>query len=154
MLTKHGTLKKLTKTDQYNEGCKRYVGMTGNSRCAVLAFREWRSMQPEHFKSAESGDSPMFTMPNGHVLGRVEVQSDYREAAAALGLPTERIGTHSCRVACATWLYQAGYSIDFTKRHARWLGNSVHVYLWEGSGLHDMVKKMSEVKFKLHLHVS
>ena len=93
-------------------------------------------------------------MPNGHVLGRVEVQSDYREAAAALGLPTEKIGTHSCRVACATWLYQAGYAIDFIKRHARWVGDSVHVYLWEGSGFHDMVKTMSAVKFKLHLHVS
>ena len=30
-----------SKTDQYNEGCKRYVGITGNPRCAVLAFREW-----------------------------------------------------------------------------------------------------------------
>ena len=86
-------------------------------------------------------------------LGRNEVQGDYREAASALGLPTEQTGTHSCRVACATWLYQAGYSIDFIKRHARWVGDSVHVYLWEGSGLHGMVKKMSAVEFTLHTHI-
>ena len=77
-----------SKTDQYNGGCKRYVGMTGNFRCAVLAFREWRSMQLEHFDAAGSCGSPMFTIPNGHVLGRVEVHTYYRrEAAAALGLP-------------------------------------------------------------------
>ena len=29
----------------------------------------------------------------------------------------------------------------------------MHVYLWEGSGLHGMVKKMSEVKFTLHTHI-
>ena len=95
----------------------------------------------------------MFTLPPGHVLGRNEMQNDFRLAAKALDLPTEKIGTHSCRVSCATWLYQAGYGIEFIKRHARWLGNSVHVYLWEGSGLHGMIKDMSEVKFKLHLHI-
>ena len=142
-----------SKTDQYNEGCKRYIGIADNPRCAVLAFREWRTLQPEHFDHASSRDQPMFTLPDGHVLGRNEVQGDYREAASALGLPTEQIGTHSCRVACATWLYQAGYSIDFIKRHARWVGDSVHVYLWEGSGLHGMVKKMSSVEFTLHTHI-
>ena len=29
-----------SKTDQYNEGYKRYVGTTGYPRCAVVAFRE------------------------------------------------------------------------------------------------------------------
>ena len=92
-----------SKTDQYNEGCKRYIGIADNPRCAVLTFREWRTLQPEHFEHASSRDQPMFTLPNGHVLGRNEVQGDFREAASALGLPTEQIGTHSCRVACATW---------------------------------------------------
>ena len=95
----------------------------------------------------------MFTLPSGHVLGRNEMQNDFRLAAQALDLPTEKIGAHSNRVSCATWLYQAGYGIEFIKRHARWLGNSVHVYLCEGSGLHDMIKDISEVKFKLHLHI-
>ena len=142
-----------SKTDQYNEGCKRYVGRTGNSRCAVEGFREWVRLQPGHFADWETSERPMFTMPNGKVLGRVEFQNDFRAAAQALDLPVDRIGTHSCRVACATWLYQAGYSIDYIKRHARWLMNAAHVYLWEGSGLHDMVKAMSEVKFQLHVHM-
>ena len=81
--------------------------MTGSSRCAVLAFRDWVELQPSHFDE-RSGDQPMFTLPNGHVLGRNEMQSDFRLAAKALDLPDDRIGTHSCRVSCATWLYQAG----------------------------------------------
>ena len=146
-----------SKTDQFNLGCTCYVGRTGNSRCAIAAFHEWEEeLQPGHFRP-ENGDSPMFTLPSGHVLGRSEMQNDFRLATQALDLPTEHISsTHSCRVSCGTWLYQAGYYyvIEYIKRHARWRGNSVHVYLWEGSGLHSMVKDMSEVKFKLHLHIA
>jgi hypothetical protein len=67
----------------------------------------------------------MFTLPPGHVLGRNEMQNDFRLATKAPDLPTEQIGTHSCRVRVplGTWLCQAGYGIEFTKRHARWLGN-------------------------------
>ena len=142
-----------SKTDQFDLGCKRYVGKTGNSRCAILAFREWEELQPGHFRP-ENDDTPMLTLPSGHVLGRNATQNDFRLAAKALDLPTEKIGTHSCRVSCATWLYRAGYVIEYIKRHARWPGNSVHVYLWGGSGLQSMVKDMSEVKLKLHLHIA
>ena len=139
-----------SKTDQYNEGCKRYVGITGNSRCAVLAFREWYALQPSHFERSDV--VPMFTMPDGRVLGRLEMQADLRLAAIVLKLPSENIGTHSLRVSCATWLYQAGYDLEYIKRHGRWASNVVHVYLWEGSGFHTMCKKMSECKFVLHTH--
>ena len=131
-----------SKTDQYNEGFKRYVGMTGNSRCAVLAFREWYTLQPSHFERSDI--VPMFTMPDGRVLGRVVMQNDLRRSALLAGLSDENIGTHSLRVSCATWLYQAGYDIENIKRHGRWASNVVHVYLWEGSGFHTMCKKMGE----------
>jgi len=140
-----------SKTDQYNEGCKRFIGRTGNRRCAVAAFHEWYDLSPGHFE--DLSERPMFVLPNGKVLSRAEVQSDFRLAARAFGLPDERIGTHSCRVACATWLYQADYSIEYIKRHGRWNTNVAHVYLWEGTGHHDLVKRMSEVKFKLHAHM-
>ena len=140
-----------SKTDQYNEGCKRYVGITGNSRCAVRAFREWYTLQPSHFERSDV--VPMFTMPDGRVLGRTEMQNDLRRAALLAGLSDENIGTHSLRVSCATWLYQAGYDLEYIKRHGRWASNVVHVYLWEGSGFHTMCKKMSECKFVLHTNV-
>jgi site-specific DNA-cytosine methylase/integrase len=140
-----------SKTDQYNEGCKRYVGVTGNSRCAVRAFREWYTLQPSHFERSDV--VPMFTMPDGRVLGRTEMQNDLRHAALLAGLSDENIGTHSLRVSCATWLYQAGYDLEYIKRHGRWASNVVHVYLWEGSGFHAMCKKMSECKFVLHTNV-
>ena len=139
-----------SKTDQYNEGCKRYVGITGNPRCAVLAFREWYRLQPAHFERSDV--VPMFTMPDSRVFGRVEMQNDLRLAAIALKLPSENIGTHSLRVSCATWLYQAGYDLEYIKRHGRWASNVVHVYLWEGSGFHSMCKRMSECNFVLHTH--
>ena len=96
----------------------------------------------------------MFVMPNGKVLGRIEVQADFRLAARAFDLPEDRIGTHSCRVSCATWLYQAEFSLGYIKRHGRWSANVAHVYLWEGTGHHGMVKRMSEVKFELHAQMT
>ena len=89
-------------------------------------------------------------MPDGKVASRDELQRDLRAAAVAMGVDHERIGTHSLRVSCATWLYQAGYDLEYIKRHGRWLTNSVHVYLWEGSGFHEMAKRMANAKFSLH----
>ena len=74
-----------SETDQYNGGCKQYVGITGNSHCAVLAFREWYRLPPAHFERSDV--VPMFTIPDGRVLGRVEMQNDLRLAAIALKLP-------------------------------------------------------------------
>ena len=34
-----------SKTDQFNLGCKRYVGKAGNSKCAIAAFHEWVELQ-------------------------------------------------------------------------------------------------------------
>ena len=78
-----------SKTDQYNEGRKRYIGRTGNLRCAVAAFYEWYALTPEYFE--DSSDRPMFVMQNGKVLGRIEVQADFRLAARAFDLPEDRI---------------------------------------------------------------
>ena len=114
-------------TDHYNEGCKRYVGITGNTRCAVLAFRLWCRLQPANFERSDV--VPMFTMPDGRVFGRVEMQNDLRLAAIALKLSSENIGTHPLRVSCAMWLYQAGNDLEYIKRHGRWSSNVVHVHL-------------------------
>ena len=140
-----------SKTDQYNEGCLRYVGSTRNSRCLMRALHEWFDSQPGHFHRCD--DTPLFTMPDGRVLTREELQADLRLGTTELGLPADRVGTHSLRVSCATWLYQAGYELECIKRHGRWVSNVVHVYLWEGSGFNDMAKKMSEAKFVLHANL-
>ena len=92
-------------------------------------------------------------MPDGQVLTREELQADLRLGTVELGLPANRVGTHSLRVSCATWLYQAGYDLEYIKRHGRWVSNVVHVYLWEGSGFNSMAKRMSEAKFTLHANL-
>ena len=137
-----------SKTDRYNEGCLRYIGATGCDRCLVRALQDWYDIEPEHF---EDSARPMFTV-HGRVLRREDMQHDLREAASALGIDEQRMGTHSLRVGGATWLYQAGYDIEVIKRHGRWTSNVVHVYLWEGSGHSDLCQRMANVKFALHVH--
>ena len=40
------------------------------------------------------------------------VRNALRLGTVELGLPANRVGTHSLRVSCATWLYQAGYDLE------------------------------------------
>ena len=77
---------------------------------------------------------------------------DLRDAAVALKIEEQRIGTHSLRIAGATWMYQAGVDIEIIKRHGRWTSGVVHVYLWEGSGHAGLAAKMAVVDFALHAH--
>ena len=51
-----------SKTDQYSEGFKRFIGRTENRRYAVAAFHEWYDLTPEHFE--DSSGRPLFVMPD------------------------------------------------------------------------------------------
>lgn len=137
-----------SKTDQYNEGALRYVGLTGSKRCVVRALVEWFRLDPKHF--LEHQDRPLFRYPDGKVMRREEMQHDLRDAAVECGIDEQRFGTHSWRVSGATWMYQAGYDIEMIKRHGRWSSNVVHVYLWEGSGHSGLAARMAAVDFVIH----
>ena len=139
-----------SKTDKYNEGCLRYVGITDNSRCFVKAVLEWYKLDPEHFDEVAQ---PMFRLPSGKTFTREAMQQDLRDAATALKIDAQRYGTHSLRIAGATWMYQVGKDIEVIKRHGRWTSNVVHVYLWEGSGHASLAKDMANVDFALHVHM-
>ena len=91
-------------------------------------------------------------MVSGKVFRREQMQQDLRDAAVALKIEEQRFGTHSLRIAGATWMYQAGVDIEIIKRHGRWTSGVVHVYLWEGSGHAGLAAKMAVVDFALHAH--
>ena len=78
--------------------------------------------------------------------------SHERSALLADRFVAASIGTHSLRIAGATWMYQAGVDIEIIKRHGRWTSGVVHVYLWEGSGHAGLAAKMAVVDFALHAH--
>ena len=141
-----------SKTDQFNEGAKRYCGATGTDLCSVQALKDMYAMKPEHFSRS---DAAMFTMSNGKVMPRELMQADLRKAAVREGITDPKvIGTHSLRVTCATWLYQAGYDIGYIKRHGRWTSDVVHVYLWEGEGRAGVAEKMAKADYKVHAHLA
>lgn len=140
-----------SKTDKYNEGCLRYVGVTDNGRCFVKAVLQWYELDPEHFEDDVA--RPMFRLPSGKTFTREAMQQDLRDAATALKIDAQRYGTHSLRIAGATWMYQVGKDIEVIKRHGRWTSNVVHVYLWEGSGHASLAKDMANVDFALHVHM-
>ena len=140
-----------SKTDRYNEGSLRYVGKTPNARCFVKAMVEWYGADPQHF---DDSATPLFTLLSGKVMRREQMQDDLRSAAADLGINEQRMGTHSLRIAGATWMYQSGVDIEVIKRHGRWTSGVVHVYLWEGTGHSGLSSKMAQVDFTLHAHTT
>ena len=60
-----------------------------------------------------------------------------RAAAAANGLPVDRVGTHSLRVGGATALYNAGWELAAVQRFGRWASGAFHGYLWD---THDLTR--------------
>ena len=139
-----------SKTDQYNEGCRRFCGATGTDLCSVQAFKDMYAACPAHFDRPDAG---MFTLSNGKVLERKVMQDELRASAVAAGLDPKRIGTHSLRVTCACWLYHSGHDIGYIKRHGRWISDVVHVYLWEGDGKRGVAEQMAKADFQLHVHL-
>ena len=139
-----------SKTDQFNEGCKRYIGATGTELCSVEAFRAMYARRPAHFACP---DGPMFKMSDGQAFARKAMQDELRDAALHEGLDPSRIGSHSLRVTCACWLYHSGHDIGYIKRHGRWVSDAVHGYLWEGDGHRGVAAKMAAADFTMHVHL-
>ena len=64
-------------------------------------------------------------------------------AAVAVGLPPDRMGTHSLRIGGASALLHAGVDIEMIKRMGRWVSDSFQRYLWEANeDTRDLAKRM------------
>ena len=60
-----------------------------------------------------------------------QVRTLLERAAVAVGLPPDRMGTHSLRIGGASALLHAGVPVDIIKRWGRWKSDSFQRYLWD-----------------------
>jgi integrase len=137
-----------SKTDQYNLGCLRSQHRVGGTLCPVGVMKMWGSLA--------HGDEPIFDAQGPHAKrdGRTRIQNWLRVAAAAVGLPAHRVGTHSLRIGGATALYNAGWELGAIQRFGRWASNSFHGYLWDSHSLQKgAAKAMSSNVPDLHLGI-
>jgi len=105
-------------TDQY---------ATGQLVDHVAALTRMQHHFPERWRGER--ELPLFRLRNGRPLRRSRVQELLGLAGAAVGIPPNKLGSHSLRIGGATALYRHCQDVETVKRFGRWASNAVHAYL-------------------------
>ena len=121
---------KRSKTDQLNVGCLRNLFATGEVLCPVEALKELEKCFPERTKGNQL-DMPLFRYSEGSPVKREHIQYYLGLAAIAVGIPAEKMGSHSLRIGGATALYHSCGDLQRVRRFGRWESDTFHRYLWE-----------------------
>ena len=137
-----------TKVDQLAFGDTKTLQATYRRfLCPVQALKDMREIWPSRFLDGHPESLlPLFRWASGAVLKRLEIQHLLQQAASGVGLPADRIMSHSLRIGGATALYQATADIELVKRLGRWTSSAVHRYLEDGGEVRSSSKKMAKVK--------
>ena len=134
------------KADQAGEGSViAHTRVTGTAQemCPVDAMVDLVRAFPKRTRS-EAG-LPLFRWSNGEPVQRIEVRDTLRVAAAAEGLPADRVHVHSLRLGGATALWGATGNLQLVQRLGRWRSDAVHRYLWETGNLtRGLAQRMAE----------
>ena len=102
-----------SKTDQYNTGTWRNHFRTRNSPvCPLQAMAALQRAHPERFGAGSESLKPLFRRARGGPVLASQVRALLERAALAVGLPPDRMGTHSLRIGGASALLHAGESIE------------------------------------------
>ena len=109
-----------SKTDQYNTGTWRnHFRTSGSSVCPLEAMAALQRAHPERFGTGSEALKPLFRRAKGGPVLTSQVKTLLDKAALAVGLPPERMGTHSLRIGGASALLHAGLPIETIKRKGR-----------------------------------
>ena len=141
---------KRSKTDQYNVGATRNQFRSDTDLCPVQALWELEQHFPERFKGSEI-DMPLFRYLDGSPIRREHIQHYLEIAAAAIGVPSGHMGSHSLRIGGATALYHVcGGDLQLVRRFGRWASDTFHRYLWDPhEQLKGIARKMSQDRSEL-----
>ncbi len=140
---------KRSKTDQYNVGTVRSHFAAGGVLCPVEAMKAYERQFPERVRGPEF-DTPLFRYWDGSDIRRDHIQRYLQLAALGVGVPANRIGSHSLRIGGATAMYHVTNDLQFVRGFGRWASDAFHGYLWESHDqFKDISKKMAEDKSEL-----
>ena len=98
---------KASKTDQYREGARRSLTVSGEPICIVEALKKLFSATPTLSDSA-----PLFVNPRQGMLTRAFISEVLKSAALDLGHTTTGLSSHSLRGGGATALWNAGRTTE------------------------------------------
>ena len=116
-----------SKTDQFRAGHTFEVGATGDSVCAVAAFKNFQRVSILTFGGIR-GTEPVFTFCDGVVLTYPSFLSLIRALLGAAGLNPSLYGAHSLRVGGASMIANIGAREHEIRSAGRWKGDSSKLY--------------------------
>jgi len=114
---------KASKTDQYREGARRSLTVSGEPICIVEALKKLFSATPTLSDSA-----PLFVNPRQGMLTRAFISEVLKSAARDLGHTTTGLSSHSLRGGGATALWNAGRTTEEICYLGRWKSDSWKIY--------------------------
>ena len=119
-----------SKVDQLNQGHVMNHFRTQNAElCVVGALELYQRHAPDRFGKNQTG--AVFTWASGKQVTRACLQQVLVRSAEALGLPPDRMASHSLRFGGATAIWAAYKDSALVKRWGRWASDAFHGYLWE-----------------------
>ena len=112
-----------SKTDQYKEGARRSLTVSGRTLCVVQALQALYKATPRMVDSA-----PLFSSQGCGMITRGFISEVLKSAAKDLGYPTTGLSSHSLRGGGATALWNAGRSAEEICYLGRWKSDSWKIY--------------------------
>ena len=112
-----------SKTDQYREGSRRSLTLSGQTLCVVKALQAVFRATPR-----VSDVSPLFSLQGHGMITRGFVSEVLKSAAKDLGYPTTGLSSHSLRGGGATALWNAGRTVEEICYLGRWKSDSWKIY--------------------------
>ena len=122
-----------SKVDQLNQGhVMNHFRTHDPELCVIEALGLYQQHAPEQFGKSQLG--ALFTWASGKQVTRKCLQQALVRSAEAMGLPADRMASHSLRFGGATAIWAAYKDSALVKRWGRWSSDAFHGYLWEDKG--------------------
>ena len=120
---------KRSKSDRLNRGVSiRYFSLHSIA-CPMANLRRYLQLRSRCFAKSPPAHTPLFLMPNGRALSRIEFISRLRRLLSTLGYNALRYSGHSLRIGAASSAAYAGVSPDLIKVLGRWSSDAYQRYI-------------------------
>ena len=128
-----------SKGDQFGAGGTRNLFVAGDPMYCVVT-QLWQLACEK--KSCELS-GPVMQWHRNRGVTRGQITGLLKQAAESLGLPTDRLATHSLRAGGATAMYDSGFSDTEISFHGRWSSEAWKVYVHRTIGRsRDLARRM------------
>lgn len=111
-----------SKTDQYGDGVRLKLNITGSELCPVVSLKKYLHQRPLI-------KGPLFCHLNGSPLTRYQFTAILKRCLCRLKLDFGCYTSHSFRIGAATAAAMAGWSVDAVKQAGRWRSEAYKIYI-------------------------